>query len=131
MNLERGLVSLVSTTKELLERKSRVSGLEIGEYGRRGSFTLTAWHPLSAKFVTNFTDKRQLLGQYSSLADSGHEVCLFFVLFDTGRQRLLASYYLVVRFITFPIVYIQLFLTSMGQLFGCFLSQRDFNVVGV
>jgi hypothetical protein len=32
---ERGPLSLVSTTEELLERKSRGSGLEIREYGRR------------------------------------------------------------------------------------------------
>jgi hypothetical protein len=32
---ERGLLSLVSTTEELLERKSSDSGLEIREYGRR------------------------------------------------------------------------------------------------
>jgi hypothetical protein len=33
--LERGPLSLVSTTKELLERKSTDSGLEIRQYGRR------------------------------------------------------------------------------------------------
>jgi hypothetical protein len=33
--LERGLLSLVSTTQELLERKSSGSGLESREYGRR------------------------------------------------------------------------------------------------
>jgi hypothetical protein len=32
---ERGPLSLVSTTEELLERKSSGSGLEIREYGRR------------------------------------------------------------------------------------------------
>jgi hypothetical protein len=31
-----------------LERKSSGSGLEIREYGRRGSVTLTTWHPLSS-----------------------------------------------------------------------------------
>jgi hypothetical protein len=35
VGLERGPLSLVSTTEELLERKSRGSGLEIREYGRR------------------------------------------------------------------------------------------------
>jgi hypothetical protein len=35
MGLERGLLSLVSKTKELLERTSSGSGLESREYGRR------------------------------------------------------------------------------------------------
>jgi hypothetical protein len=35
VGLERGPLSLVSTTEELLERKSSGSGLEIREYGRR------------------------------------------------------------------------------------------------
>jgi hypothetical protein len=35
VGLERGPLSLVSTTEELLERKSSFSGLEIREYGRR------------------------------------------------------------------------------------------------
>jgi hypothetical protein len=41
MGLERGPLSLVSTTEELLERKSSVSVLEILDYGRRGSTELT------------------------------------------------------------------------------------------
>jgi hypothetical protein len=36
VGLERGPLSLVSTTEELLERKSSGSGLESREYGRRG-----------------------------------------------------------------------------------------------
>jgi hypothetical protein len=35
VGLERGPLSLVSTTEELLQRKSSGSGLESGEYGRR------------------------------------------------------------------------------------------------
>jgi hypothetical protein len=35
VDLERGQLSLVSTTEELLGRKSSGSGLEIREYGRR------------------------------------------------------------------------------------------------
>jgi hypothetical protein len=36
-----GPISLVSTIEELIERKSSGSGLEIREYGRRGSVVLT------------------------------------------------------------------------------------------
>jgi hypothetical protein len=35
VRLERGPLSLVNTTEELLERKSSGSGLEIRKYGRR------------------------------------------------------------------------------------------------
>jgi hypothetical protein len=77
VGLEWGPLSLVSTIEEILERKSSGSGLEIREYGLRGSVTLTTWHPLSAKVGTNFVDKRRSLGRYSSLADSSHGVFFF------------------------------------------------------
>jgi hypothetical protein len=47
--LEWSPLSLVSTTEELLKRKSSGSCLENLKYGRRGSVTLTTRHPLSAK----------------------------------------------------------------------------------
>jgi hypothetical protein len=41
MGLERGPLSFVSATEELLGRNSVGSGLEIRDYGRRGSVMLT------------------------------------------------------------------------------------------
>jgi hypothetical protein len=58
----------MSTTEELLGRKCNGSGIEIREYGRRGSVKLTTWQLISAKVDTNIADERR------SLADSGHGV---------------------------------------------------------
>jgi hypothetical protein len=50
VGLEQGPLSLVSTTEELLGRKSSCSGLENRDYGCRESITLTTWHPLSTSW---------------------------------------------------------------------------------
>jgi hypothetical protein len=55
VSLDRGPLSLVSTTEELHERESSGSGLDNREYGRRESAALTARHP--------------------SIRKSGHKLC--------------------------------------------------------
>jgi hypothetical protein len=77
VGLERGLLSFVSTTEELLVRKRSGSGLENWHYGRRD---LLCW-PRSTLYpqklaLSSPTSGGRSVG--SSPADSGHEVCLFF-----------------------------------------------------
>jgi hypothetical protein len=78
MGLERGPLSLVSTTEELLERRSRGSGLESQEYGRRypSHWPRSTLYP--QKPGSNSADKPHSLGRYGSLADSGQGVRFVF-----------------------------------------------------
>jgi hypothetical protein len=69
MRLERGSLSLVGITEELLEWKSSGSGSRKSRLTTMG--ICCADHATSSirKFGTNFHDKRRSLGWYSLLAD--------------------------------------------------------------
>jgi hypothetical protein len=87
--LERGLLSLVRITEELLERKSSCSQSRNSKLTALGIRWLTTRHPLFAKVGTNSADKRRSLGQYSLLADWSHGVWFFVDLQSTQSVMLL------------------------------------------
>jgi hypothetical protein len=72
VGLERGSLSLVSTTEELLDRRvaAPVQKTENTAVGIRHADHVS--HPLSAKVSNHVADKRRSHGRYSSLADSDH-----------------------------------------------------------
>jgi hypothetical protein len=83
VGLERSPLSFLRIIEELFQGNSG-SGLESREIRPRGFVALTTRHPLSAKVVTNFADKRRSLDRYSSLAD--YRPLSFFIIFVSAER---------------------------------------------
>jgi hypothetical protein len=86
VSLERGPLSLVSTTEELLERKSSRFGLKIREYGRRDPSHWPRDTLYPQKLALTSPTSGSLLGRYSSLADSRQGVFLSNIRVESLRR---------------------------------------------
>jgi hypothetical protein len=74
--------------RSYLKGKVAGYGLENREYGHRNLSRWVPETPISTKVGTNFTDKRQSLGRYSSLTDffffwNALSLCIFFLMPET------------------------------------------------
>jgi hypothetical protein len=78
VGLERGPLSLVSTTEELLERKSSgSSGLENREYGSRDPSRCargTIYPPLRTTVYTDFVHRRKLIARRKTVSETEQRV---------------------------------------------------------
>jgi hypothetical protein len=114
VGLERGPLSLVSTTEELLGRNTSGSGLETWEYGRRDSSRWPCGTLNPQKVGTNFDDKRRY-SRYSSLADWGHGVFTSRLDFHQSLQaKALIFTFKMTMIISHQIVF---YLTSLRSMF--------------
>jgi hypothetical protein len=74
VGLERGSLSLVKITKELLEWKTSGSGSRKSRLTAVGIRCADNAAPVIRKVGTNYSDMLRWLGRYSSLADLSHGV---------------------------------------------------------
>jgi hypothetical protein len=66
---------------------------------------VTTKQPLPANVGSNFADKRQSLGRYSSLADYGHGVWLVFYIKDKFTIKLAAHEAMLLRTLNMDTIY--------------------------
>jgi hypothetical protein len=96
VGLERGPLSFVSKTEELLGRKSRGSGLENRDYSRRDTSRWPRDTPLSSKAGTSFADKRHSVGIVRSRTKATELFLLLIILLLLLLLLLLSYEYTIV-----------------------------------